>query len=205
MATCASALATRACASRSASRMSGSPAATLSPAFTITSLITPMEEAAILISPEEGSMRPGATACQGFSSPDWAADGRTAARIESNPTRRHGTLALLGISMNDTSLLFSCVDRRTTAVLPDDQSVLNADYSRGKGQYTRIMGDHQHPAGAVLGDARKHAHDGVTVLAVQSCGRLIGQHRRRISRNGARNGHALLLAAAELKGIGLDL
>ena len=68
MATWASAEASCARASRSTSRIRGSPANTVSLAFTSTSLITPITGAASLITPDEGSTRPGATASQRLSS-----------------------------------------------------------------------------------------------------------------------------------------
>jgi len=57
-------MATRARASSSSRWINGSLAITLSPVWTRTWLTIPIIGAITLISPERGSTRPGATACQ---------------------------------------------------------------------------------------------------------------------------------------------
>ncbi len=64
IATWASAVARRVTTSSSRSRINSSPANTLSFGLTKSSPMAPMAAAVILISPDQGSTRPGATACQ---------------------------------------------------------------------------------------------------------------------------------------------
>ena len=61
------------------------------------------------------------------------------------------------------------------------------------------------PRAGFFGDLRQHLHDGLSVGAVQRRGRLVREDGRRVSHDGARDRDALLLAAAELAGIGFDL
>ena len=64
IATWASAVATRVITSSSRSRINSSPANTLSVGLIRSSPMAPMAAAETLISPDQGSTRPGATACQ---------------------------------------------------------------------------------------------------------------------------------------------
>ena len=75
----------------------------------------------------------------------------------------------------------------------------------GEGQYTRIMRDDEHRATWLFGNIGQNAHDGPTVLTVQSSRRFIRQNDRCIPGDGTRNGNALLFAAAELRGKDLSL
>src|SRR5262245_4236073 len=84
------------------------------------------------------------------------------------------------------------------ALFADDPAVLDANDPVGERKDTGVVGDDQHTAAAVARDLRQHRHDGVAVSAVERGGRLVGEDRRSIADDGAGNGDALLLAAAEL-------
>src|SRR5262245_37570897 len=211
-ATCASAVASRAWASLSTRRISGSPANSLSLTLTSTSAITPITGAAILISPEEGSTRPGATACQRFSSGASARGRRPAscaavrAASAANATTRTIAPKAAVLLFNDIMLLDGIMDCATAlflvlvaALLADEATVFDANHSVGEAQYTRVMGDEQHPARRILRDVGEQRHDRVAVLAVERGGGLVPWYCRRTSDHGTRNGNALLLAAAELE------
>src|SRR5215470_20100053 len=91
------------------------------------------------------------------------------------------------------------------ALLTHDASILDAHDAIRKRHYTRVMGHHQHRTRRIPGNVREHVHDGVSVLAVEGGGRLVGENRRRVADDGARDRDALLLAAAKLARIGFDL
>src|SRR6516165_8030237 len=207
MAICASALAIRACISGSFSRTSSSPAATLSPVFTGTSTIRPASGTAIRISPDTGSTRPGATACQFFSSPGratpsaWTACTFAAASANAIPATarpRRGALSPFAPSLKCKLHLASCIASRVSLLFADDEPIFDANDPVGERQYTRIMRNDQHGAGRILGDRSQDRHDGVTVLAIQCGGRLVRKNSRSIPGNRASNGNALLLTAAHL-------
>src|SRR5271166_966775 len=205
MAICACAFAIRAWTSLSRNRTSSSPATTLSPVCTGTSAMTPARGAAILISPDTGSTRPGATACQFFSSATRAASSactpRTLApRLKAIPAAARPTRAALPFAptVKCKLNLASCLASRASLFFTDNESILDANDPIGERQYTRIMGDDQHRAGRVFGNRGQYGHDGMTVLAIQCGGRLVGENSRSIPGNRARDGDALLLAAAHL-------
>jgi len=117
---CASAVATRARASLSSRRINGSPANTLSLTPTSTSPIRPTTAAAILISPDQGSTRPGATACQPRSSggsggrtPSWA---RICAAIATTATMPSTAIRPVFI-LFDAIKFFDATGNPTTASL----------------------------------------------------------------------------------------
>src|SRR5262249_25663995 len=154
-------------ASLSMSRISGSPADTLSLTLTSTCAITPMAGAAILISPQEGSARPGATGFPPLSSaasnrgPPRASCAclRSARAANANTTaaaRRAADLLfdpimLFGVIM-DCAIAFVFFERLTAALFAHDASIFDVNHSVGEAQYTRVVCDHQHPARAILGD-----------------------------------------------------
>src|SRR3974390_642619 len=207
MAICASALTIRVSISGSFSRTSSSPAATLSPVFTGTSAIRPASGAAIRISPDTGSTRPGATACQFFSSAGratpsaWtactlAAPSANAMPATTRPTR--GALSPFAPTMKCKLHLASCIASRVSLLFTDDEPIFDANDPVGERQYTRIMRNDQNRAGWILGDRSQDRHDGVTVLAVQCGSRLVGKNSRSIPGDRASNGNALLLTATHL-------
>src|SRR5262249_14197763 len=192
-------------------RSSGSPANTRSLACTSTSPITPMSGAATLNSPDAGSTRPGATACQRFSSGTSARAAREAScapmrdtnsadAVVRPPTHATSNNAILNlrIIVNPVLRFVSLVHPRVASFLTDDVSVFNADHPIGERQYAGIMGDHQYAARMVLRDLGEQLHDRVAILAVERRGRLVGEDGRRVADDGARDGDALLLAAREL-------
>ena len=63
----------------------------------------------------------------------------------------------------------------------------------------RVVGDHADRRALVVQLAQQ-LHHGVAVLRVEVPGGLVGQQDRRVAPEGARHGHALLLAARELAG-----
>src|SRR5262249_38572719 len=188
---CASAVASRACASWSTRRTSGSPANTLSLALTSTSPMTPIVGAPILISPEAGSTRPGATACQRLSS---AASARTAFEASSAhergantatttvpPASQHASnqMILRVCIVVDPDTVLVCGRRPCRRLfLPDDAAVLDPYHAIGERQDAGIVLHHQHAMRRILGDLGEQRHDGVAILAVQRSGRLVRPHRR---------------------------
>ena len=175
-----------------------------------------MTGATILISPDAGSTRPGATACQRFSSgwrarPLRAGAWRSAVRPRQAKTEsgrqpaRPSVRRDHGLHTLPRSRIAARCRARTARLFADDASVFDANDAIGERQYTRIVRHDQHPARRILGDLRQHRHDGLTVFAVERGRRLVGEDRRWISHDGARDRDALLLAAAELARIGLDL
>src|SRR6266404_3229748 len=219
-ATCASAAASRARASVSTSRTSGSPAKTLSSTLINTWAITPMTGAAILIVPEAGSTRPGATVCQRLPS---AASGRPARAPSCSPVLAASTASanatataprtadlvfhpvrFVGAIMGG-ALAMVFLERGIAALFANDASVLDVNYAISKAQYTRVVRDDQHPARGILGDLGQEGHDCVAVLAIQRSRGLVRENRRRLSHDRPRNGDALLLAAAELERKCVDL
>src|SRR5271165_4877519 len=183
MAICASPFAMRAWTSLSLSRTSSSPAATLSPGFTGTSAIRPARGAAILISPDTGSTRPGATACQFFSSAARVASSACTARAvavstKAMPAAARPTRAALPFAptLKCKLNLASCIASRASLFFTDNESIFDANDPVGKRQYTRIVGDDQHRAGRVFRNRGQYGHDGVTVLAIQCGGRLVGEN-----------------------------
>src|SRR5262245_59706975 len=115
---------------------------TLSLTFTGTCPITPITGAAILISPEEGSTRPGATVCQRLSS---AASDRDARAVSCAPVRTANAAAtntnaraaaprtadlfldaimLFGVIM-DYAIAFVFLGCRTAALFAHDASVFD--------------------------------------------------------------------------------
>src|SRR5262249_35914484 len=164
IATCASAEASRAWASWSTRRSSGSPANTLSFGLTSTSPMTPAGAAAILISPDAGSTRPGATACQRFSSgvsvrAAFAASsapilGTSAVNAQAPPMapRAIRTIILFfrGVTLDHTVVLALSNGLSALALLPPDAPLLDAHHSPRERQYTRIVGHHQDGARGVF-------------------------------------------------------
>src|SRR5258707_5267598 len=220
-ATCASAAASRARASVSTSRTSGSPAKTLVSSTLInTWAITPMTGAAILIVPEAGSTRPGATVCQRLPS---AASGRPARAPSCSPVLAASTASAnaTATAPRTADLVFHPVrfvaaitggalamvflERGIAALFANDASVLDVNYAISKAQYTRVVRDDQHPARGILGDLGQEGHDCVAVLAIQRSRGLVRENRRRLSHDRPRKGDALLLAAAELERKCVDL
>src|SRR5262249_7390356 len=210
-ATCASADASRANASLSTRRSNGSPANTRSLACTSTSPITPMSGAATLNSPDAGSTRPGATACQRFSSVTSARaareassapmrDTNTAEAAVRPPTHTTSNTAILNlrIIVNPIFRLASLVHPRVASFLANDASVFDANHPIGERQYTGVVGDHQYAALGIVRDLGQELHDGVAVLAVERRGRLVGEDGRRVAHDRARDRHTLLLATREL-------
>src|SRR5436190_4127071 len=204
----------RACTSLSARRINGSPALTLSPALTSTSAIRPGMGAAIFISPEIGSMRPGATACHFFSS---GASTRGTARAASSaciagcggatmqasaPRAKPNRIRLsFALTVNRKLDLVSIVPPGKSLLLADNAPVLDAHDAVGERHYTRVVRDDQHCAHRIFGNAGENGHDRMTVLAVEGGGRLIGENGACVAGNRAGDGHPLLLAAAELDGV----
>src|SRR5262245_23168636 len=196
------------------SRISGSPADTLSLTLTSTSAITSMTGAAILIAPEEGSTRPGATVCQRLSS---AASGRGARPASCAPilaasaananTRATAPRAadllfegvmLFGVIM-DCAIACVFFERRTVARFADDASIFDVNHSVGEAQYTRVVCDDQHSARGILGDPGQQRHDRIAVLSVEGSRGLVRENGRWSSHDGPCDGDPLLFAAAELE------
>src|SRR5262249_25764372 len=133
-----------------------------------TCAITPITGAAILISPEEGSTRPGATVCQRLSSATSGRDARAAscapvraanaANTNTNTTARTADLfldpsMLFGVIMDNATafVFFECC---TATLFAHDASVFDVNHSISEAQYTRVVRDDQHPARAILGNLR---------------------------------------------------
>src|SRR5215813_2599961 len=196
------------------SRISGSPADTLSLTLTSTCAITPMTGVAILISPEEGSTRPGATVCQRLSSAasSRGARGASCASVRAASAANANTTAaarwaadllfdpimLFGVIM-DCAIAFVFFERLTAALFAHDASIFDVNYSVGEAQYTRVVCDHQHPARAILGDLGQQRHDRIAVLAVEGGGWLVRENGRWLSHDRPCDGDALLFAAAEFE------
>jgi len=70
---------------------------------------------------------------------------------------------------------------------------------------SRIMRHHQHAAARILGDLRQHLHDDLSVGAVQRRGRLVARTDDGFATMARAIATRLLLAAAELAGVGFDL
>src|SRR6266545_3551227 len=81
------------------------------------------------------------------------------------------------------------------ALLADDRSILDANDALGERHDTWVMCHHQHRAGRVGGDLRQNFHDGVSILAVERGGWLVGKDDRCVADDRARDRDALLLAA----------
>ncbi len=80
-----------------------------------------------------------------------------------------------------------------------DATVGQADHAVGHAGHGRVVRDHHHrgaQVGAHLGDDLQHA---LARGVVQRAGGLVAQQHRRLLGNGAGDGHALLLAARELR------
>src|SRR5262249_32911463 len=189
------------------SRISGSPADTLSLTLTSTCAITPMTGAAILTSPAAGSTRPGATFCQRLSS---AASGRAArgascASVRAASAANANTMAaapratdllfdpimLFGVIM-DCAIAFVFFERYTGALFAHDASIFDVNHSVGEAQYTRVVRDHQHPARPILGDPCQQRHDRIAVLAVEGGGWLVRENGRWLSHDRPCDCHPLL-------------
>src|SRR5262249_56167691 len=179
-------------------RISGSPATTLSLTLTSTCAITPIPGPPILISPEEGSTRPGATVCQRLSS---AVSGRDALAVTcahvraanaANTNTNRAAAAprtadlLLDLIMPfsvimDYAIAFVFFERCTAALFAHDASVFDVHHSIGEAQYTRVVRDDQHPARTILGDLSQQRHDRIAVLAVEGGGWLVRENGRWLS------------------------
>src|SRR6266849_10994190 len=153
----------RAWASLSARRTSGSPADTFSPALTSTSPMRPARGAAIFISPDTGSMRPGATACQFFpsgasaravartdSSACSAGAGATSAQAIPTTARPSGVVLPFAPTVNCKLDLAFSITSRASLLFADDESVFDANDPIGERHYTRIVRDDQHRAGRIF-------------------------------------------------------
>jgi hypothetical protein len=86
-----------------------------------------------------------------------------------------------------------------------DISVFDPDDPARKRQDARIVGDHEHAVRRILGDLGQHRHDRRPILTVERRRRLIRQNGGCVSHQGARDSNPLLLAAAELARISIDL
>src|SRR5262249_50729642 len=146
-------------------------------------------------SPDAGSTRPGATACQRFSSgvsvrAAFAASsapilGTSAVNAQAPPMapRAIRTIILFfrGVTLDHTVVLALSNGLSALALLADDAPVLDAHHSPRERQYTRIVGHHQDGARGVFGDPGQQPHDGMAIFAVQGGGRLIREDCRCIS------------------------
>src|SRR4029079_11292145 len=182
--------------SSSFSRISGSPANTVSLTLTTTLLTMPMVGAATLMMPDGGSTLPGATASHRLSfcwanaaldagdMPSWpGAITATTPAIKANP--RPIPMAALRFDMLMPSRIALSLQRRPTGFFTDDIAVLDMDDSACKGHQPRIVGDDQHAAPGISGDVGQDTHDRLAVLAVQCGGRLVGQDHRRVAQHRA--------------------
>jgi len=68
-----------------------------------------------------------------------------------------------------------------------------------------VMGDGEDRAALVLRDLGKQCHHGLPVLAVEGRGRLVGEKQRRLARECARDGDALLFATGHIGRIRAEL
>src|SRR5215207_7228657 len=150
--------------SSSLSRISGSPANTMSFTLTRTLLTMPMVGAATLMMPDGGSTRPGATASQrlSFCCADAAKIAgepplrltATNAAIKERPKTSPGmtTITALRIDMfmpSHNSLRLPC---RPAGFFAYDGAVLDMDDPVSVRHQPRIVGDHQNAAAGILGD-----------------------------------------------------
>ena len=88
-------------------------------------------------------------------------------------------------------------------LLADNQTILDAHDTVGEVECAWIMGNGQHRSIVAVRNFGEQAHDRLAVLAVECRCRLIGENDGRRSGKGARDGNALLLAAAHVARIGL--
>jgi hypothetical protein len=65
------------------------------------------------------------------------------------------------------------------------------------GGHVGLVGHHQHGDAVVAVQRQQQAHDLVAALGVEVAGGFVGQHHGGLGDDGARNGHALLLAARQ--------
>src|SRR5258705_7643810 len=126
-----------------------------------------MTGAAILIAPEAGSTRPGATVCQRLSSPAPGRDARaascspvlaasTASANTAATTARAADLLfhavmLFGVIMDvgvimDGAIGLVFFERCIAALFTDDAPIFDVNHSVGEAQYTHVVRDDQHPA-----------------------------------------------------------
>src|SRR5262249_11451658 len=159
-----------------------------------TSPMTPSIDAPILISPEVGSTRPGATACHRLSSAASARAAREASWVReldadtattTAPPASHSAsnLMILRVCMVvDPDIVLVCGRRRCRRLfLADDAAVLDTYHAIGERQDAGVVRHHQHAMRRVLGDLGEQRHDGVAILAVQRGRRLVRQDGRWIA------------------------
>ena len=85
----------------------------------------------------------------------------------------------------------------------DDSAVEQVDAALGMAREPRIVRHHADRRPALV-QLTQEPHDGLTVLRVEISGRFVREQNQRFTRNGPRDGDALLLTAGELRGIMLD-
>src|SRR5512143_2191404 len=202
-ATCASAAASRARSSSSLSLINGSSTNTLSLALTSTSPTSAPTTEVILISPDNGSTRPGATACQSLSDPAGFSATCVSVRMidvanaitMAKPTKP-STVATLALRCSIVRMvrdqLATLPMRGTFLLLADDAPIFEGNNSIGEWQETRIVRNDQHAARTIFGNLGKDHHDSATILTIQRRGWFIGKNSRRICDNCTRYRYALL-------------
>src|SRR5262249_15256740 len=150
------------------SRISGSPAGTLSLTFTSTCAVTPLTRAPLLNSPPAGPPPPRAPPLPPLlcpaPRPGRAARGASCASVRVASAANANTMAaapraadllfdpimLFGVIM-DCAIAFVFFERCTAALFAHDASIFDVNHSVGEAQYTRVVRDHQHPARPILG------------------------------------------------------
>src|SRR4029079_2683699 len=99
---------------------------------------------------------------------------------------------------------FRGIEALRAALFADDTSIFDAHDPVGIAQRTGFLRDRWNAAMLLLGDARQQRHHRVSVLAIESGRRLVGQHDGRRRSNGACNGNALLLTTTEISRVALQ-
>ena len=90
-------------------------------------------------------------------------------------------------------------------LIADDPSIFNSNYSICERQYTGIVADNQDAMVGFARDPGQHRHDCMAIFRIERRRRLIGQNGGWAPDDGARNGNALLFAAAQFAWIGIHL
>ena len=83
--------------------------------------------------------------------------------------------------------------------------VFEMDDAIGIAEHAAVVRDDDDGAAAFGGQPLQELHYAMTALGIERGRRLVGQHDRRVARDGARDGDALLLPATEIGRIGIAL